>query len=327
MIAVLALVGTCALWGTSFAIIKTCGEILSSGAGRHVSKGFGPLLLTAVRFTTALPIIVIFWRGRGAWRPLHGRDIPLLLKVAVPMTAGFMIQAIGLAHTTPTISAFLTSLLVLVMPLLEWVFLRKRTTWRLAAAISMAPVAIALMTLPGRGPQSPFVAIGAPIGGFGIGEALTLVCVIAYSFQVLWTGQAAERLGPFVLTFGSFLILAAASWVTILVCWPAEIAGALSVAVRSWTFLWMFGVLVLGATVGAMGLMNAFQRYLRPTEAGVIYTTEPVFAAIFAWLARGGEEALKFWGFIGAGLMLAADMLAAIQFTHPPPAGPTRSGG
>ncbi|MDD4891654.1 MAG: DMT family transporter [Phycisphaerae bacterium] len=312
MIAVLALVGSCLLWGTSFAIIKTCGEILRRGAGEGAGPAFGPLMLTALRFTAALPIVVIFWRGRGSWRRPHGRDIPLLLKVAIPMAGGFIIQAAGLAYTTATVSAFLTSMVVLVVPFLEWVILRKRTTGRLAIAVVIAAAAAALMTLPGR-------SGGA---GFGLGEILTLVCVVAYSFQVLWTGQAAERLGPAVLTFGSFLVLSAISWIALLICWPAQIAGAVTAAVHSWEFLRLFALLVLGATVGAMALMNAFQQYLRPTEAGVIYTTEPVFAAIFARIVRGDREALGLWGLIGAALMLVADLLAAIQFTGRP--GPSK---
>ncbi len=220
------------------------------------------------------------------------------------MCAGFVIQAAGLGYTTATVSAFLTSLVVLGTPLLEWLVLKRRTTWRLATAVALATVAVALLTLarPGAGKLA-----------FGAGEALTLLCVLAYSFQVLWTGDAADRLGPGVLTFGSFAIVAAVSWLVLLVAWPTRIVPAIAAAAVDPTFLWLFALLVLGATVGAMGLMNAFQRYLRPTEAAVIYTTEPVFAAMFAWMLRGADEALGRWGLIGAGLMLVADLLAAFR--------------
>jgi len=46
----------------------------------------------------------------------------------------------------------------------------------------------------------------------------------------------------------------------------------------------------------------------------VIYTTEPVFAAIFAWALLGASESLGTWGLAGAGLMLVADLLAAVKF-------------
>ncbi len=83
---------------------------------------------------------------------------------------------------------------------------------------------------------------------------------------------------------------------------------------RGWGFGLHEALDQVGATIGAMALMNTFQRYLRPTEAGIIYTTEPVFAAFFAWLVLGQSEALNEWGFLGAALMLVADVLAAVQF-------------
>lgn len=308
-VAVLALLGASVLWGTSFATVKTCSEVLQNGAGREVNPAFGPLLLTALRFTFALPIVLIFWRGRESWSRLRRQNLPDLLKVALPMTAGFIVQAIGLAYTTAVISAFLTSLAVLLIPLLEWLVFDKRTTWRLAVAIALAIGATAMLTLPGGARES---------SAFGLGEVLTLICVAGFSFQVLWTGKGAERIGSGMLTFGSFACAAGVSWVGVALCWPTQIPGALWAAATSPTFLWYFALVVLGATVLASGMMNAFQRYLRPTEAAIIYTTEPLFATVFAWMIRGRSEFLGAWGLAGAGLMLAADFLAAANFSRSP---------
>ena len=68
-----------------------------------------------------------------------------------------------------------------------------------------------------------------------------------------------------------------------------------------------------------MVLMNIFQRYLRPTEAAVVYTSEPVFAAIFAVLFIGMTELPGLLGLLGAALMLGANLLVALKPRKLPP--------
>jgi len=326
--AVLALVACSAAWGTSFSTIKICGQILNGGAGAGTSEAFGPLLVTALRFTVAVPLLLIFWKAARELLPRRG-DLAPLLRVAVPMSAGFLIQAAGLAWTTATISAFLTNLTVCITPALEWMIQGKRTTWRLAMAVALATGGVALMTI--FKPESASAAADAPRSaagaGFGIGEVLTIICAVAFSFQVLWTGESSEHLGSGRLTMGTFIVVALVSWTILLVAWPAQVPRALWAAALSWKFWGCFAVIVLLATIGAMVLMNVFQRSLRPSEAAVIYTTEPVFAGVFAWLLRGKDEALGLFGLLGGALLIAADLLAAVRVgerqgpgPEPPPA-------
>jgi len=321
--AIAGLLGTTVLWGTSFATVKICGELLNSGASAGTSQAFGPLLLTALRFTAALPILFVCWKEARACWPRRG-DWGPLGKVSAAMTAGFLIQAAGLAWIPATLSAFLTSLTVCLTPVLEWLILRRRTSWRLALAVALAVGAVALMTFakPAEPGGSGGPAAAGPGWHFGAGVALTVGCALAFSFQILWTGVVAERIGAARLTVGTFGALAAVGWAVVLLRWPAEVPGAMAKAVVSPKFWGLLAVMVLGATVGAMVLMNVYQQYVRPTEAAVIYTGEPVFAGIFAWVLRGKQEALGLCGLLGAGLMLAADLLAAVRPGEKPPPEP-----
>ena len=312
--AILALLGSSLLWGTSFINIKICGGALQSGAAPGTSPAFGPMLLTAVRFTVAVPLLLLLWpEARRFFADLRERG--LLLRVSVCMAAGFLIQAAGLAYTTATISAFITSVGVCLVPFLEWFFHRRRPSWRLALAVTLATGAVGLMT------WSKAPADGSS-WGFGLGEILTLICVVAFSFQVLWTGEATERMGAAQLTVGTFAFTGLASWACVLAAWPGQVPGALAAAAVSWQFWLLFAVIVVGATIGAMVLMNVFQRHVRPTEAAVVYTSEPVFAGIFAWALRPKQESLGILGFVGAGLMLLADLLAAVRVGEKPPPPP-----
>ena len=303
--AVLLLIAATALWGTSFATIKVCGEVLVSGSEAGTSAGFGPVLLTALRFTISLIIILAFWKGsrnmrfrRGEWGPL--------LRVSVPMAAAFLVQGAGLAYTTATLSGFITGLCVCFTPGFEWVLLGRRPTWRLAAGVTLALGGVSLMALTGGGG-------GGALGGFGLGELLTFICVLIFTVQIIYTGQSAERLGAARLTSGSFAFTAVCAWGATLVMAPGSVTGAVAAAAVSGKFWGCFTIIVVCATLAAMILVNVFQRYVRPSEAAVVYTSEPLFASLFALLIIGKSEMLGAWGLVGAGAMLAANLIVALR--------------
>lgn len=301
LLSILALTGACALWGTSFASMKICGEILNRGAPAAPGVGaFGFILFTAVRFTIGVVLTLLVWPS--ARRIVSRADWPLLLKVALPMAAGFLLQAAGLSHTTATISGFITGMCVCFTPLAEWLLLRKRPTRALALAVTLALVGAGLMAFK-KGEAL----------GFGPGEILTFLCVLAYTIQIVYTGAAADRLGPGPLTAYSFAIIAAAAWILSALMAPTGLLPALSAAAADGRF-WQFLLLVLLlATLGAQILMNSFQRFVRPSEAAVVYTSEPVFAGLFAVLFIGWSEFPGRLGILGAVLMLAANLVVAAK--------------
>ena len=61
------------------------------------------------------------------------------------------------------------------------------------------------------------------------------------------------------------------------------------------------------STLIAFGLMIFFQPKVDPTRAALIYLTEPVFAALFAWWLTG--RGLGPTGIAGAGLIITANSL------------------
>jgi drug/metabolite transporter (DMT)-like permease len=299
LLSVLALTGACALWGTSFASMKICGEILNRAAAPvDVNESFGLVLFTAFRFTLATLLTLLVWpASRCALRPA---EWPPLLRVALPMAAGFILQAAGLPYTTATISGFITGMCVCFTPLAEWALLGKRPTWPLAAAIGLALLGAALITFKKGGALS-----------IGPGEILTLLCVLAYSVQIVYTGVSADRIGPGPLTVYSFGVVALAAWAVAAVMAPTALVRALWLAAHDGRF-WMFFLLVLlFATLGAQMLMNTYQRYVRPSEASVLYTSEPLFAGIFGVLFIGWIEFPGPVGLVGALLMLAANFVVA----------------
>jgi len=180
-LAVCLLVGTCVLWATSFASVKICGTALMKGAAAGAAAEFGPVLLTAVRFTLALPLLLIFWKAARAWRPKRGEMVPLL-KVAVPMAVGFLVQAAGLATVPATLSGFITGLCVCLAPAFEWAIHGRRPTWRLLLGVLLAVGGVSLMTLTAESQE----------WRLSWGVLLTCLCVVAFTLQIVYTGESSE---------------------------------------------------------------------------------------------------------------------------------------
>jgi drug/metabolite transporter (DMT)-like permease len=94
----------------------------------------------------------------------------------------------------------------------------------------------------------------------------------------------------------------------------------------SWPAFGLVLTLALVCSVGAYGLMNSWQPKVPSTEAGLIYTTEPVFTAALAmflpvWLGTMvghpyPNETLTPSLIYGGSLILAANVL--MQWKRPP---------
>jgi drug/metabolite transporter (DMT)-like permease len=69
-------------------------------------------------------------------------------------------------------------------------------------------------------------------------------------------------------------------------------------------------LLVLFPTIVSFGLMTFFQPRVDPTRAALIYLTEPIFAAIYAWIFVGRN--LGKTEMLGAALILAANAMVEL---------------
>jgi drug/metabolite transporter (DMT)-like permease len=87
-------------------------------------------------------------------------------------------------------------------------------------------------------------------------------------------------------------------------------------------------LLALVCTVFAYAAMTRWQRYVTSTQAGLIYSTEPIFASIWAlflpaWFSMFAHvsyanEQLTWQLFAGGALILAANLLLILRPNQPP---------
>src|ERR1019366_7536681 len=138
-----------AVWGSTFVVIK--------GALADAS----PAAFNLVRMTLAFAVLALayhrYWRGIRRWQVGAGAVVGLCL------AAGYQFQTTGLARTTPSKSAFVTGLVVVLVPLFSAIpALRppgaRPPRWNAYCGAALAFTGILLLTSPTAAQGSAHVA-------------------------------------------------------------------------------------------------------------------------------------------------------------------------
>ena len=266
-----ALVVAAFFFGTTFLVVQDAVEDAD------------PVPFLAVRFLIGGAVLAVLGRGRRGtpheWR--HG------LAAGGALLVGYVLQTVGLQYTSPSTSAFITYLLVVFVPLISFVVLRRRPHPLTLVGLVLAVAGLVLLT-------------GGADMAIGRGEVLTLGCAVAFAAHIVLLGETAGRHDPVRLTCIQVTTVGVACLVASLVGgglrMPATAVGAAA-------FTGVF------ATALAFFAMVWAQRVVRPSRAALILLLEPVFAALLAWLTGEGLTASALAGGV---LILAAVVVAEV---------------
>jgi drug/metabolite transporter (DMT)-like permease len=267
--ATLWLVLTTCIWGSTFFTMQLSAEAIASVA-RPEAHRLVPLVFLGLRFSiAAIAFVIVMPRIVGRMT----LDVWLRsLGLAVAFFAGFVLQLWSLQRTTPTVTAFLTNMTVIFTPVLGALVFRERGLGPLAAGAAIAACGIWVMTNP-RG------------GDFGAGELYALLCSVAFAVQIQLTNVVTAKSDPEGITLGMFVWAVVFSVAGLALfeagrpmLAPSFVAEVMSLPKAAWTIVFN----ALAASVVAIWVMNRFQRDVPATRAAVIYTLEPVFAAVFS---------------------------------------------
>ena len=286
--ATLLLLATTVLWGSSF-FATNWG---TRGLALHVGAAAAPSAFLFLRFlASALLQAAIF---PGVVKSLTGSAVRAGAILSIPFYAGFILQTTALASSTSTVVAFLTSLFVVITPLLGRLFFRERVSPTTLAGAALSLVGVYVMTDPSV--------------GFGRGEVLSIACAVAFAFQIQMTNVITRSHSPEAISFVQFGCAMAFSGLTLVAMGvrPAQIAGSLGERRVAWTVLYT----AAACSVVAMGVLNRYQRDISATRASVLYMMEPVFAALFALVFTG--EGMTPRKIIGGAIILGGNLLCEL---------------
>jgi drug/metabolite transporter (DMT)-like permease len=271
-------------WGATFVVVK---DALADSS---------VFVFLALRFVLAALVLAAL-QGKQ-WRRLDPGSVRAGALIGALMFAGFAFQTAGLKLTTPSKSAFITGILVVLVPLFLAVFGRKKISRRLWAGVMTAAAGLYLLTVPVSG-----------LSDLNLGDMLTLVCAALYSAQIIAIGHYAPRYPSRLLVFlqvaGTALLSVAAvplwavtGWEAPHMAWtPGLIAAVLGTAVV--------------ATVGTLLGQVWAQQYAAPSHVALLLTLEPVSAVAISYVVAG--ERLGARALVGAALILAGILLAELK--------------
>jgi drug/metabolite transporter (DMT)-like permease len=278
------------VWGATFALVKAALTETT------------PMMFNLLRMVLAFAILAAV-----NWPSLSGltrTDLKFGAAAGLFLGLGYQFQTTGLNHTTASKAAFLTGLVVVIVPLLAALpgvalpGTLKPSLDTYAGALLAFIGLVLLTTPPGSG--------AALFSGIGLGEWLCLGCAVAFAAHLLMLARAApkvsaRRLATLQIGFAALVILVTLPF------------GGRPYFHRA-AILWIaLGVTAVLATAAAFTIQSWAQQYLPASHTALIITLEPVFAWLTALLFFGermGRRAL-----LGAGLILAGIVLAELRPT------------
>jgi drug/metabolite transporter (DMT)-like permease len=219
--------------------------------------------------------------------------------------AGFLLfiaaalQQAGMQFTTAGNAGFITSLYVVLVPVVLFFGWREKPHWLSVVAVGLAGAGAYLLSTGGRFEVQK-------------GDALELAGALFWAFHVVVLGKFAAQFEPMSFSAGQLLVCGSIN----LLC------GFL---MEQGFFSWSVVGAVLYTAVFSLGLCYTLQvwaqRHTPPADAALILSLESVFAVLMGWLLLGERlSALQTLGcgliFLAVGLSQAKGSSGTIDLDH-----------
>ncbi len=270
MPALFALVAVTAVWGVTFVQVKDAVAIY-------------PLLpFLALRFGIAS---VTLAPGARRIQGLGRGGLGAAALAGGLLAVGYVLQTFGLQRTSVSSAGFVTGMYVVLTPLIALVLFRLRvgaTAW----------VGVALAT-------GGLAMLAGVHGGSAGGDLLVLAAAAVYSLQIVLMERYAPRYDAIAFTLVEMVVAFAG----------LSLAAIPTAAVpHGWT-VWG-ALLVTGIFASALGFLvqTWAQRQTSATRTALVFTLEPVWAAIFGYTLAGDRLGALGWG--GCAVIMAGIVLA-----------------
>ena len=298
------------------ALILLCTVIWGAAflAQKLGADHFGPFALTASRNLLAAAVLLgaIACRNRfvaRARRELGSTRIdphwnrPTVLGGAISgvcLFVAMLAQQLGIEHTTPGVSAFLTANYILIVPIFAWVVGKGCPGLFIWIGVVLALFGSFLIS----------IGVADDWSGIGPGELWTLACAVLFAVQIMVVDHFAAQADMLAFSFVQMLVagLVALPFVLLPGEWARLSLADFTAGLPALLFL---GVLSSGV---AYTLQNLGQARTPPALAALIMSMESVFGALFGWMIRG--DVLSDRQLWGCALVFAAVILSQLRIVR-----------
>lgn len=263
------------------------------GASSILTKiGLGSLQefnLIALRFGIgfALAGLVFFPRIRRIDRKTLGYSAILgtiLFIVLIFMT-------FGVRYTTASNAGFLTCLSGMVVPVIALLVFGQKVQRKVMVSIAIAFLGVYLL------------AVKDTIH-MNIGDLLCLLCSVAFAVHIIVTDNLTKKVDSVALGILQLGFVGAYSLIFSLILEVPRLPESQT------AWLVVLGLSIFCTALGFI-MQTVAQQFTSPAHTGLIFTLEPAFAAVFAFIALG--EMLTARGYVGALLLFGSIVLVELD--------------
>ncbi len=265
----------------------------------EAAKFIGPMTFQSVRFliggTVLLP--VVFWLGKkdpGEGRPEHKPKGAIFGGVlcGIVLAAACLLQQYGVTYTTVGKAGFLTSLYIIIVPVLG-LFMRKKVGVNIWISVGIALVGMYFLCM-----NESFT--------LSVGDTLVLLCAFVFSIQIILLDKYTPIYNALKLSCIQFYVCGFVSMIGMFIFEQPSI----SQLIDAWV-----PILYTGACSCGIGytFQAIAQKDLDPTLASLLMSLESVFSAIFGSLIA--SQIMTKREIFGCVIMFCAIVLA--QFVSP----------
>lgn len=289
------------VWGVAFVAQSVGTNHLNAFAFNSIRNAIGVVVLLPVLFITRriaqrrLISSTASSDNTATLPPLFSKDLLLggtLCGVSLCVAANF--QQLGIEHSTVGKSAFITTLYIVLVPILG-IFLKKRVSFQVWISVVLAMIGLFLLCMKNE------------IFILEIGDIYLIFCAFFFSVQILCVDHFVHKVDAIALSIMQFFVTAVLSGIgmlfTGLPSW-SDIAGA------------AIPLLYAGAISSGVGftLQIVGQKMLPSSIASLIMSLESVMAALAGWIIL--NEVLSGKELLGCILVFAAVILTQLPLNH-----------
>lgn len=277
-------------WSATFVIVKESLVDVSS------------MLFVGFRFLIAglilLPIVI---RKNIEWKDVNLK-LPIVLGILLFL--GFATQTIGLRYTSATKSAFLTGSAVIIIPILQTIIERKKP--KIGSVVGVIIVLLGILLLSGG--NSFFTLLEDLSANFNFGDWITLLCAIFFALYVVYLDVISNQYNFWLLLI---IQIGVTTLLAFIFAFVFDVTNFEAIKLEFSPQLG-FGIMytAIFATLATTALQTKYQKLVTPTKAGIVYSFEPIFAAVIAYLAIG--ERITTFGLIGASLIFMGLIISEV---------------
>lgn len=273
------------IWGSAFVAQRVAGQVGSV------------YIFNGVRYLLAGLVVLPFaWRSLRANRVEGVPDLPRA-QYKWMFIAGFLLfigsalQQAGMLYTTAGNAGFITSLYVVLIPILLFFLFGEKPHWLFIVAIVLAMAGAFLLSTGGK------------FEGIHTGDLLEIIGALFWAFHVVVLGKYAHHFESMTFSVGQLLVCGLVNLGIGLVIEPLPVFDT--------NFLFAIGYTAFLSLGLCYTLQIWAQKHTPPADAALLLSLESVFAVISGWLLL--DERLAVVQIIGCVMIFGAVLLSQFK--------------